>query len=149
MPMQNHLSEVATEGMTALADLHSLSVDTHLGFQKMAEKAEPDFRPIAQQFSALHERQVSSLQKILRDMGGVPDDNGSFMGTVNRAVVTLRSLFDAIDSGVMDQVRSGEQSVLEAFDHAIAAGLPKDHSEALTQMKGELTSLLQETRHLA
>lgn len=137
-----------TDSLEALIKLQTLSVDTRLGFQKMVEKSDPGFRPIAERFSALHGRHVMRLHNMVREMGGLPDQNGSFMGTVNRAVITLRAVFDRIDADVMDQVRSGEDAVFSAFDRAIAASLPKGHRDALIQMKDELTVLLHETRRL-
>ncbi len=152
MPMLNDTTNPggfgAADSLEALIDLHTLSVDTLHGFQKMVEKAEPDFQPIADRFSALHGRHVARLDNMVREMGGLPDADGSFMGTVNSAVVSLPTVLDAIDSGVMDRVRSGEQNVLAAFERAIAASLPEGHHDALVQMKVELTGLLDETRQL-
>lgn len=138
----------AIDSLEALSALHRLSVDTRRGFEKMVEKAEVDFQPTAERFNALHGRHVARLNNLVREMGGLPDTDGSFMGTVNSAVVALRAVFDAIDTDVMDRVRSGEDSVLAGFDRAIAASLPQGHREALIQMKAELTGLLNETRHL-
>ena len=138
----------ASDSLNTLAQLHILSIDTRRGFEKMVKKADIDFQPTAERFSALHGRHVARLDAMVREMGGVPDSDGSFMGTVNTVVVSLRSVFDAIDMDVMDWVRSGEENVLTAFDHAIAASLPQGHREALIEMKTELTRLLHETRQL-
>lgn len=138
----------ASESLGALIALHTLTVDTQRGFAKMVEKAQADFRPTADRFSALHGRHVGRLANMVREMGGLPNADGSFMGTVNSAAVSLRAVFDAIDTGAMDQIRSGEQHVLAAFDHALNISLPQSHHEALTQMNGELKQLLEETRHL-
>jgi uncharacterized protein (TIGR02284 family) len=138
----------ANDSLDALIYLHTASVDTMRGFQKMAEKAEPVLRPVVEQFCALHTRQVARLDVMVREMGGVPDANGSFMGTVNRAVITLRTLFNDVDTAVMDNIREGEEFVLAAFDRAMQASLPQGHMQALTQMRGELSALLTETTHL-
>jgi uncharacterized protein (TIGR02284 family) len=152
MPMLNDADNTggfgASDSLEALILLHMLSVDTRRGFEKMVEKAEVEFRPTAERFNALHDRHVVRLDNMVREMGGLPDEDGSFMGAVNTAVVSLRAVFDAVDNEVMDRVRSGEENVLAAFDRAIAASLPQGHREALTQMKAELTGLLDETRHL-
>jgi hypothetical protein len=49
---------------------------------------------------------------------------------------------------VMDQVRSGEDWVLKAFDDAIAEQAGANSTARLQEMKAELTDLLAETRHL-
>jgi uncharacterized protein (TIGR02284 family) len=137
-----------SESLDALVDLHTISVDTLRGFQKMAEKAEPAFRPVVDRFSQLHIRHVERLDKMAREMGGVPDGNGSYMANVNRAVITLRAVFDAIDADVMDNVRSGEDLVLAAFDRSLRAGLKKSDLHAITKMRAELSTLLDDTRQL-
>ncbi len=136
------------DSLEALTRLHRLSMDTRRGFEKMVEKAEVDFQPTAERFNALHGRHVARLNNMVRAIGGLPETDGSVMGTVNSAVVALRAVLDAIDTDVMDRVRSGEESVLAGFDGAIAASLPQGHREALIQMKAELTGLINETRHL-
>ena len=135
-------SDAAADSLDALIDLYNQTVDTQRGFEKMAEKAEPSFSPVVQRFLALHVRHAARLDRMVREMGAVPDASGSFMGTVNRAVVSMRAMFDQIDSDTMKQVRSGEDYVLEAFDRAIAASLPQDHDAALNEMRQELVSLL-------
>ena len=138
----------APESLEALIELHTTSVDTLRGFQKMSEKAEPEFRPVAERFCAIHSRHASRLDTMVREMGGIPDADGSYMGTVNRAVVGLRAIFDTIDADVMDNVRAGEDRVVAAFDRAMQTSLPQGHQQALTAMQAELTTLLADTRHL-
>ncbi len=135
-------NDPAGESLDALIDLHRQTVDTHRGFEKMAEKAEPSFGAVVQRFLALHTRHLARLDQMVREMGAVPDAEGSFMGTVNRAVVSMRAMFDHIDADTMKQIRSGEDYVLEAFDRAIATSLPQGHDAALHEMRGQLVSLL-------
>ncbi len=152
MSMSDHHSKasafVADESLNALIDLHASSVDTLRGFQKMAEKNEPSFRPIVEQFCALHTRQVARLDVMVREMGGIPDADGSFMGTVNRAVVTLRAVFDTVDTHLMGRIRDGEKTVLAAFDRSLRASLPQGHVLALSHMRAELSALLNQATYL-
>ena len=133
-------------GTTALAALYNRSVDSVKGFAKMVEKAEPSFRATAARFGALHDSHVDRLAGLLAAQGMMPDADGSIMGTVNQAVVSFRALFDDIDEGVMDQVRSGEDWVLKAFDAAIAE--QPQAAAALHAMRDELSDLLAETQDL-
>ena len=143
------VDHAARESLDTLIGLHTLSVDTLRGFQKMSEKAEPEFRPVVERFCALHTRHAARLDAMVREMGGIPDADGSFMGTVNRAVVGLRAVFDTIDAGVMDNIRSGEDRVLDAFDSAVQISLPQGHRQALTDMREELSTVLADTRRSA
>ena len=53
-----------SEGLDNLAGLHGLTLDNLSGFDKMVEKAEPEFRQTTQAFQALHGRHAASLAQI-------------------------------------------------------------------------------------
>lgn len=131
-----------------VVDLHTRTVDALAGFEKMVEKAEPEFREVVERFRELHARHAVALKVILADLGIKADDDGSFMGTVNEAVVSLRAFFDEIDEDSMDNIRSGEKHVLRAFDAAIAGGLPQPHEESIVDMRAELRGLLDATKDI-
>lgn len=105
----------------ALAELHTRLLDTIQGFEKVREKAEPEFRPIAIEFHALHLRQAESVARMLSAMGHDPETDGSIFGTVNSAVVTVRSWFDDVSTNIMDSLIQGEKHVLDAYGAAISA----------------------------
>lgn len=126
----------------ALAELDTRLVDTLAGFDKVIEKAEPGFRPVAAEFRALHIRQRAAVATVLDSLGHDPDADGSAFGTVNRAVVTLRSWFDSIDHSIMDALVQGEKHVLEAYDNAIACAPDAAHRRMLTDDRRALVDLL-------
>lgn len=139
----------APDATNTLRSLQTRTADALAGYVKMVEKAEPAFRPVADRFRSLHDRHNAALSAMLIRHGAEPDADGSFMGTVNQAVVSLRALFDEIDEDVMDNIRDGENHVLTAFDDAMTAtGMPPADVTELRDMRDELASLLQDTRHL-
>lgn len=139
----------APDADDALLTLQRRTADALAGFETMVDKAEPEFRPVVERFRALHDRHNAALTAILIRHGVEPDADGSFMGTVNKAVVSLRALFDDIDADVMDSIRDGENHVLTAFDEAITAvGMPPADVTDLRDLRDELTVLLQDTRHM-
>ncbi|MDR7125046.1 DUF2383 domain-containing protein [Pseudotabrizicola sp. 4114] len=141
--------EAAPDAADALLALQRRTADALAGYVTMVDKAEPAFRPVAERYRAIHDRHNAALTAMLIRQGVEPDADGSFMGTVNKAVVSLRALFDDIDSDVMDSIRNGENYVLEAFDDAIgSAGMPPADVTLLRDMRDELVVLLQDTRHL-
>ncbi|MBC7736252.1 MAG: DUF2383 domain-containing protein [Candidatus Saccharibacteria bacterium] len=131
-----------SQGLDELTALHGLTLDNLAGFDTMVEKSEPEFRKTTQAFQALHSRHAAILAKMLTRFARDPEKDGSLMGTVNRVVVSLRSLVDDIDQDTMKNIRTGEQFVLDAFDTAIASDLPTDVVGQLVALKAELTALL-------
>lgn len=140
--------ETGRDDTTALMALYDRSLDSVKGYAKLVEKAEPEFRDTAERFRTLHASHADALGRELADLGARIDTGGTIMGTVNQAVVTFRAFFDEVDEDVMDQVRSGEDWVLRAFDAAIAEQDAPAVIAKLHKMRAELTQLLADTRHL-
>ncbi len=136
---------LSTSDLQPLSELHDLTVDAVAGYTTMVEKAEPGFVNTASRFKALHAEQAEKLAGMLTDIGGTVNTDGTIMGSVNKAVVTVRSWFDDIDEDIMDQVRSGEDHLLSAFDKAIMSHLPVGHRTTLRDMRDALTDLLVDT----
>lgn len=125
-----------------LADLYTCLIDTLQGYEKVVEKAEPEFVGTAEAFRVLHQGQAERVAAMLADLGHTTKEEGSFFGMVNRAVVEVRSWFDDIGHNVMDALVSGERNVLEAFDDAIVATTHPERLAILDQMRGDLVALL-------
>ena len=127
----------------ALVALHTRITDSRAGFNKMLETAEPEFSPTVQRFCDLHTRHAAMVAAMLATKGYMVDAEGSLMGTINRAVVAVRSFFDDVDADLMTAIRDGEHHVLSAFAEAIAQPLTPDDVTRLSYMRDELVTLLQ------
>lgn len=134
------------KALDALETLHTRSVDVLAGFETMVAKAEPEFRPIAEQFQSLHQRQIAEIAAMLTKAGRTPDADGTFMSSVNRAVVSVRAFVDEIDADVLGQIQSGEQHVLDAYGDALAQRQGTQDAARLSEMRQELSTLLAEAQ---
>lgn len=128
-----------------LIELHTRLRDTIDGFDAILDKAEPEFRPVAAEFRALHIRQADAVATMLDQDGHDTSKDGSMFGTVNKAVVTVRSWFDDISVNIMEQVVNGEKHVLEAYDEALPKAADPERKRILSEHRSELMALL--TRH--
>ncbi|MCE6960989.1 PA2169 family four-helix-bundle protein [Cereibacter sphaeroides] len=135
--------------LKALETLHLRSIDVLAGFETMVGRAELEFRPVAERFRDLHREQAEELAAMIARFGREPEVDGSLMSTVNRAVVSLRSMINGIDGSILDQIQDGEQHVIDAFDDALGAGQPIDVTARLRSMRRELSLLLFETQAAA
>lgn len=136
------------DGKAAIVTLHNRSVDAARGFATMVEHAEPAFQTTAENFRAIPAGNALQLARLLAEAGVEVDDTGTLMATVNQAVVTLRSIFDAIDDDVLVQIRSGEAHVPDAFDAALDAPLDVGVHTELLRMRDELSDLLAQSAHV-
>lgn len=136
------LDALSQDHRDALQHLLTRSVDAAEGFETMVEKAEPEFRPVAQRFLDLHRTHAQRLTDCLAGQGAHPDAEGGIMAAVNTLVVSVRALFDEIDADVLRAVRRGEEAVLDSFD-AAADALPEGRlREDILAMKAEVRELL-------
>jgi hypothetical protein len=127
----------------SLERLQTRMVDALSGYDKMAEHAEPGFRPTVDAFRALHQTHIDRIAPLLGRKSR--SQAGSIMGTVNRVVVATRAIFDEIDEDVLEEIRSGEGHVLDAFDEALSNTTDSTLTEALAAMRQELVELLAST----
>ena len=155
IPMQQGNARARTDGPTdgpgargdaeyaTLRDLHTRLVDTLAGYDKVVDKAEPEFLAVAHEFRSLHQAQSERVLSMLVGLGGDPGSEGSMLGTVNRAVVEVRSWFDDIGHNVISALVDGEKRLLEDFKAAKAASPSVERRGMLDQMCGETITLLQ------
>lgn len=142
IPTDDHSGHHLDAATDALSALHNRTVDTIAGYRTMVDKAEPSFRATPEAFLALHVRHADILARMLARHDRVADADGTFMGTINRAVVSVRAMFDDIDDDLMSAIRNGESHVLTAFDTAMQHTLPHNDAEELATMRGELSAQL-------
>lgn len=140
--LQLRTSDARQPIIDALVALHTRTVDTEAGYEKMLEKAEPEFRPVVEGFHDLHSAHAARIAGMLAEKGYMVDGDGSMMGAINRTVVAVRSFFDEIDADTMTAIRNGEEHVLTAFGEALMQPLPQEDVVQLGAMRDELIALL-------
>lgn len=129
--------------MEILIEVHTRLVDTISGLDKVVEKAEPDFRPIAEAFLDMHRRHETELSAHLRSLGHDPSDDGSVFGVVNRAVVALRAMFEDVSVNIGDRLKQGERHLIEAYDAARASRQSIETNAILIQQAEEIDAMME------
>lgn len=136
------IQDIDDETLDRLANAHTRTIDALAGFEKMVEEAEPEFRAVAEDFRELHARHADTFAAILTAGGRAPDEDGSFMSSINVLVVSARAFFDRIDADVMKQIRNGEAHVLEAYRAAEQGSSSHELEKEVGTMRRELEALL-------
>lgn len=132
----------SNEEISKLHNLHVLLTDTVTGYDKIIEKAQPEFVEVAQAFRGAHVAQAKIVSDMLVAMGAEVDEDGSFFGLVNKTVVEVRSWFDEISHNIIDAMADGEKRVIEAIEDAIEASPSPERRSILENMKSEIKALL-------
>ena len=130
----------------ALAKLQVHIKDTLAGYDEFLHQAEPDIRPLMKEFYTAHAAHEADLSVRLRTHGCVPDREGSFLSTVQRAVIKTRAVLEDIDEGALNSVIKGEERILSQYDEAIAAARDEDDIALLSGQRGELNTIAETAR---
>ncbi|MBF9029608.1 DUF2383 domain-containing protein [Rhodobacterales bacterium HKCCE3408] len=138
--------EPSPDPRAALQRLLDRTIDAQAGYDVLLDKAETDIAPLLQDFHDAHEKHAETVAAMISAYGAEPDSDGTLMSSVNRAVTTIRSMFDEIDEDVLDAVASGEEYVLETFTDAIEAVESGDAHDALVKFRAELAGLVAQAR---
>ena len=123
-----------------LITLHTALVDAGNGYDEAIKDAtDPRIAGLFMDMKALHQRHHSELHAILLGSGETPDDQGSFMSKVHRAVIGARAAITGLGTNALSSFVSGEQRLLSEYEEAIEANesdLPT--VEKLSQQQNEL-----------
>jgi uncharacterized protein (TIGR02284 family) len=148
-PVQPVQDATSTTRIDAVQRALTRTLDALAGYDKMLPEAEPEVAPILRKLRETHHSHAGQLGALVTALGGTPDMNGSLMGTVTKAVVSLRAMFDEIDDDALERAVEGERHVTVAFADAMAEIPEGPRREDLARMKAELDALLAEARAIA
>ncbi len=127
---------------THLNALYTAIVDARNGYGEAVEDAtRDDMRTLFENMIALHEGALNELRPELEARGVKPNDDGSFMTTVNETVVSVRSALTGLAENALSAFASGEERILKSYDRAIeeAAG-DAPLAETLTRQRAALAA---------
>lgn len=112
--MSNHLD--------LLTGLHTALVDSRNGYEEALEDAEgKGMTPLFRSMIVMRRTDADELATVLVAAGEKVDESGSFMSTVHRTVISIRSLFGGLDESVLPGLIDGEKRILKRYDEALTA----------------------------
>lgn len=103
----------------SLKALHTSLVDSRKGYEEAAKDAEPSLKSFFAEMAALKESDHAGLHQALLKMGEEPDDSGSFMATVHKTVISVRSAVTGLGTNSLPSFVTGEQDIVQQYDEAI------------------------------
>lgn len=137
-------TDVRTE---SLADLHTALVDSRNGYEEALDDAEGrGLSALFREMIALRDRDAEGLARVLASLGREPDRDGSFMSTVHRTIMKVRSLFDGLDQSVLPGLIDGEERILGYYDEAVEEASGRPHLDILEQQRRRLRQTLDRMR---
>ena len=138
--MHNHADE--------LKSLHTALIDSRNGYEEALKDAEgKGLTSLFARMITLRTDNAAALEKHLRAAGEEADQDGSFMSSVHRTVISVRSLFGDLDERILPGLIDGEERLKTYYDEAIKTA-PANSSEQqlLRNQLDELNAIVAEMR---
>ena len=131
-------------GTESLKSLHTTLIDAEKGYETAIRDAQaPDMKAIFEQLSALHARAHDDVHKILIGRGERPDESGSFLSVVHKAVISVRAAVAGLDRTSLPSFVDGEERIVGVYDRAIAETTAADPArEALQSHRRSLLAVI-------
>ena len=113
------------ELVRSLKALHTSLIDAIQGYEEGLKDAHGEgLAPLFAEMIAIHGKDADAISEQLKRLGADTDDRGSFMGTLDRTVMKISSLFTKLDEKFLPSLIDGEKQVLDHYDRAINASSP-------------------------
>jgi len=110
-----------TDHVDSLKSLHTALVDSRNGYEEALEDAEgKGLTPLFRDMIALRNKHAAEIAEHLRALGEKVDNEGSFMSTVHRTVISIRSVLTGLDDSILPGLIDGEERIIVYYDEAIA-----------------------------
>jgi uncharacterized protein (TIGR02284 family) len=128
----------------ALSSLHTTLVDSRNGYDEAIKDAgQTGLVTLFEEMVALRRQAIAELEPLVAAAGLNPDEDGSFMSTVHRTVISVQSMLTDLDETVLPGFIDGEKRILGYYDEAIAAAGDPDR-EVLLRQRADLLDRISE-----
>jgi uncharacterized protein (TIGR02284 family) len=103
----------------SLKKLHTDLVDNRNGYEEAVKDAEPPLNAFFAEMVALKEKDHAELHGALSRLGEKPDEDGSFMSTVHKTVISVRAAVTGLGTNALSSFVMGEEQIVDAYDTAL------------------------------
>jgi uncharacterized protein (TIGR02284 family) len=131
---------MVNETLDHLKALHTSAIDARNGYQEaLKDAAGRGMTPVFHDMMTLHADNAAELARELVKANELPDDEGSFMTTVHKTIMDVRSLFNGLDESVLPGLIDGEKRNVSKYDEALKrAGAPASVVTLLIRQRDRL-----------
>ncbi|MBR2534489.1 MAG: DUF2383 domain-containing protein [Hyphomicrobium sp.] len=134
-----------SEHIDNLKNLHTILIDSKHGYEEALTDAEGrGMTQLFQEMITLRIKDAGEIATILTTIGEKADENGSFMTTINRAIISLRSLFGGLDESILPGLIDGEKRIVGYYDSALETSASSVDREILTRQRQNLLKIIAE-----
>ena len=132
-----------SEYSDSLKSLHTLLIDSRNGYEEALKDAKGrGLTPLFTEMIALRQKDSAEIATLLTSLGEVAQSDGSFMSTVNRTIISIRSMFGELDERILPGLIDGEKRIVSYYDDALKAGGDTSSLAALVSQRQNLAQIV-------
>ena len=136
----NGSADMSSSEIDTLRQLHTDAMDAMNGYDEALKDSNgQNWFTLFEEMRGLHREAARELAMELHRLGDTPSEDGSFMSTVHRSIIKLRSLFGGLDESVLPGLIDGEERNLSRYNKALQSG--GLHSSALSVVEKQKREL--------
>lgn len=131
----------------SLKELLTALVDANAGYETAVD--DTDSEAVRNLFVTALEQHAAAQDEIceaLVALGIEPDPDGSFMSTVHKTVISLRSSLTGLNENALGAFSDGEERILKKYDTALAEDLDARVAEMLARQRAQVVALIGQLR---
>lgn len=142
---------MVNETLDHLKALHTGAIDARNGYQEaLKDAAGRGMTPLFHDMMTLHRDNAAEIARELVKVNELPDDAGSFMTTVHKTIMDVRSLFNGLDESVLPGLIDGEERNVSKYDEALKlADMPANVADLLNRQRHGLAQKITHMQELA
>ncbi len=120
------------------------------GYKQSAEAVKnSDLKSAFYEFGQQRSQFVGELQTLVRELGGDPENSGSFSGTLHRGWINLKSVVTGQDDlAILNEAERGEDAAKNAYKEALEQNLPANVSSVVQKQYAEVQTAHDKVRNL-
>lgn len=104
----------------SLKSLHTALIDARKGYETVLKEAEEgEMKALFRRMIVQHEAARCEVHQLLTSRGETPDEDGSFMASVHKTVISVRSAVSGLGRNALSSSADGEERIVETYDEAI------------------------------
>lgn len=124
--------------------------DGQQGFSDSAEGVErSDLKSFFYEASQQRSQFAGELQSLVRELGGDPENSGSFAGTLHRGWINIKSAVTGKDEkAILNEAERGEDAAIKAYKDALDQNLPANVSTVVQNQYSQVQATHDKTKSL-
>ena len=128
--------------------LHTGAVDARHGYEEALQDADSHgLTDVFKKMIEIHRLNGGELEAELSHSGQETDEKGSFMSTIHRTIMSIRSLFGGLDQSVLPGLIDGEERNVAAYEKALhVPDIDAARRQLLTTQRDRLQAAITDMR---